>query len=63
MALTESAPIVVRDGGVSALRTVDFLAVGGLLPVQGSMEERAAGFAGRACCATKKELELRRTLM
>jgi hypothetical protein len=27
------------------------------------MEERAVGFAGRACYATKKELELRRTLM
>jgi hypothetical protein len=39
MPLTELVSIVVRDGGASALRTVDFLAVGGLLPVQSLLEE------------------------
>jgi hypothetical protein len=53
---------VVRDGG-AAPRTVDFLAVGGLLPVQSLLEEVAVGFAGRTCCTTEKMPEFRRTLL
>jgi hypothetical protein len=60
MPLTELVSIVVRDGG-AAPRTVDFLAVGGLLPVQSLLEEVAVGFAGRTCCTTEKMPEFRRT--
>jgi hypothetical protein len=61
MPLTELVSIVVRGGGASAPRTVDFLAVGGLLPVQSLLEEVAVGFAGRTCCTTEKMPEFRRT--
>lgn len=63
LALTELVLIVVRDGGALVPSAVDFLVAGGFLPVQGLMEEKAAGSAGGTCCATKKVPELRRTYL
>ena len=61
MMVAELASVVVRGGGALwVLSAVDFLLAGGLLPVQALMEEKAAGSAGRTCCATKKTSELRR---